>query len=201
MRVRWAEVAFAGWGKNLGFQHLVVEAPVGHIWMVSCLRQQWFWEGEGEERHVQIGFHVLTEVHNHVCPSLVEVVVWEGQWHRFGALGVTAESAAVWPRVEAHGQKCLVIWRVVGSCSISAQDRISIIPFQAIMARIKTTHTSIPTSQIWMINSPLPTHMLPRSYGHVSCGGYEDDRGVFWVGSRDPEREREAVGLTSKGHG
>ena len=66
------------------------------------------------------------EVRNHVCLSLVGVVVWEGQWHRVGVWEVAAGSAAVWPRVEARGQTRLAIWRVVGSCSISAQDRISI---------------------------------------------------------------------------
>ena len=39
VRVRWAEAAFEDRGKNLSFQHLVVEALVGHIWMVSCLRR------------------------------------------------------------------------------------------------------------------------------------------------------------------
>ena len=154
-----------------------------------------------EEEHVQVGFHLLMEAHGHVCPSLVGVVGWAGQWHHVGMWEIVAGSAAVWPRGEAHGQIYLVRWRVVESCSISAQDRISIVPFQAKIARIKTTYASIPTSQIWMIDSSVPTHMLPRSYGHISCGRHEDDRGVFWVGSRDPEREREAVGLTSKGHG
>lgn len=40
VHVRWAEAAFEDRGKNLSFQHQVVEALVGHIWMVSCLRQQ-----------------------------------------------------------------------------------------------------------------------------------------------------------------
>ena len=37
--VRWVGVAFEDRGKSLGFQHQVVEALAGHIWMASCFHQ------------------------------------------------------------------------------------------------------------------------------------------------------------------
>jgi multisubunit Na+/H+ antiporter MnhG subunit len=57
-----------------------------------------------------------------------------------------------------------------------------------------------PLRQIWVIDAPVAAHVLARAHQHVFLRLDIDNRRLAWIGIRQPDSDREAIGRAAERH-